>query len=40
MAPVHLAIPADPEAEPDDKEAEAQLCLEQVVADLAVLVNE
>jgi hypothetical protein len=39
-APLHLAVEAYPEAEADDEETKAQLCLEQVVADVAALSDE
>jgi hypothetical protein len=40
MAPVHLAAAADPEVGPDDEKTEAQLDLEQVIADVAALEDE
>jgi ADP-ribosylglycohydrolase len=40
MAPVHLAIAVDREAEPDDEDTEGQLDLEQIVADIAGLEDE
>jgi hypothetical protein len=37
MAPVHLAVAADPEAEPHDEVTEAQVYLEQIAADVAIV---